>query len=310
MGKVKKRDGLTGGTNYFVPAAPPSPQADGLLGRWANRMRNAQKRIGSNGSSYLNTSEYRRMNGAQQEQFRALSPEGQARVINKGRAFQSATTNGEGYGTYIGRALKDARNRENRTSLGSEVSQTAPMRNSNRQARTSSTSSVQTSQPIQTAQPASPAQTRVTERQSNTPSTSRSTTGVNTSAPKARTVGSLKNTPASGQQKPTTYTIRKGDTLGSIAKRYGVDWRALADANGIDDPNLIYAGVKLKIDPATMGKRNKRKIGIDLSKTENKRKNNNGAPDWKVGEKEINIPTAEEAGYSVNVNFPSLRMLP
>ena len=121
---------------------------------------------------------------------------------------------------------------------------------------------------------------------------------------------SLKDTSAPAKQKATTYTIKKGDTLGSIAKRYGVDWRALAEANGIDDPNLVYAGVKLKINPATMGKRSKRKIGIDLSRTGNKRKNNNGAPDWKVGEREINIPTAEEAGYPVNVDYPSLRMLP
>ena len=264
MGKVKKRDGLTGGTNYGVVAMPPNPQADGLLGRWANRIRNAQKRIGSNGSSYLNTSEYNRMNRAQQEQFRTLSPEGQARVINKGRAFQSATINGEGYGTYIGRALKDARNRENRTSLRSEVSQTVPTRNSNRQARTSSTSPVQTNQPVQTVQPASPAQTR-----------------------KEPVKTSLKDTSAPVKQKATTYTIKKGDTLGSIAKRYGVDWRVLADANGIDDPNLIYAGVKLKIDPATMGKRNKRKVGVNRPRV--------APPGMHAGERTFRTPTRAEA---------------
>ena len=44
-----------------------------------------------------------------------------------------------------------------------------------------------------------------------------------------------------------TYTIRSGDTLGGIAQRQGVSTAALARANGIDDPNRIYAGQVLTI---------------------------------------------------------------
>lgn len=112
---------------------------------------------------------------------------------------------------------------------------------------------------------------------------------------KERTSGSsLRDTKASAQQKATTHTIKKGETLGSIAKKYGVDWRALADANGIDNPNLIYAGVKLKIDPATMGKKNRRKVGV----------NNPKAPGMHLGENNFPTPTREEA---ITTNMPMNR---
>ncbi len=40
----------------------------------------------------------------------------------------------------------------------------------------------------------------------------------------------------------TSYTIRSGDTLSSIAARYHTSVGALAQANGISNPNVIYAG--------------------------------------------------------------------
>lgn len=45
----------------------------------------------------------------------------------------------------------------------------------------------------------------------------------------------------------TTYTVKKGDTLSAIAKKYGTTYQELAKANGIANPNLIYPGQKLKI---------------------------------------------------------------
>ena len=47
-----------------------------------------------------------------------------------------------------------------------------------------------------------------------------------------------------------TYTIRSGDTLGGIARRHGVSAGALARANGISDPDRIYAGQVLTIPGA------------------------------------------------------------
>ena len=43
------------------------------------------------------------------------------------------------------------------------------------------------------------------------------------------------------------YTVKKGDTLSAIAKQYGSTVDDIAKANGISNPNLIYAGQTLNI---------------------------------------------------------------
>ena len=44
-----------------------------------------------------------------------------------------------------------------------------------------------------------------------------------------------------------TYTVKAGDTLSSIATKYGTTWQALKAKNGLHNPNLIYPGQVLKI---------------------------------------------------------------
>lgn len=44
-----------------------------------------------------------------------------------------------------------------------------------------------------------------------------------------------------------TYIVQRGDTLYSIARRYGTTVEAIASANGITNPNLIRVGQKLTI---------------------------------------------------------------
>jgi len=46
---------------------------------------------------------------------------------------------------------------------------------------------------------------------------------------------------------PTSYTVQPGDTLYSIAWRFGVDHRALARANDIRPPYTIYPGQRLRL---------------------------------------------------------------
>lgn len=46
----------------------------------------------------------------------------------------------------------------------------------------------------------------------------------------------------------TTYTVQPGDTLSSIAGRFGTTYTAIAAANGISNPNLIYVGQVLSIN--------------------------------------------------------------
>ncbi|WOJ94592.1 peptidoglycan DD-metalloendopeptidase family protein [Congregibacter variabilis] len=51
------------------------------------------------------------------------------------------------------------------------------------------------------------------------------------------------------------YTVLRGDTLFSIAFRYGLDFRRLAAANGISAPFTIFPGQKLRLaeaDPLTV----------------------------------------------------------
>ena len=56
---------------------------------------------------------------------------------------------------------------------------------------------------------------------------------------------------SSGGASGSTYTVRAGDTLSSIASRYGTTTYALARANGITNVNLIYVGQTLKVSGAT-----------------------------------------------------------
>lgn len=44
-----------------------------------------------------------------------------------------------------------------------------------------------------------------------------------------------------------TYTVKKGDTLSAIGKKYGVSYQDIAKENGISNPNVIYAGQTLNI---------------------------------------------------------------
>jgi LysM repeat protein len=43
------------------------------------------------------------------------------------------------------------------------------------------------------------------------------------------------------------HTVQPGETLSSIAARYGTTWQAIANANNLSNPNQIYVGQKLEI---------------------------------------------------------------
>lgn len=47
--------------------------------------------------------------------------------------------------------------------------------------------------------------------------------------------------------KSVVYTVKSGDTLSAIAKRYGTTYQKIAADNGIKNPNLIRVGQKLTI---------------------------------------------------------------
>jgi LysM repeat protein len=81
--------------------------------------------------------------------------------------------------------------------------------------------------------------------------------------------GGTGSVPATG----TVHVVQRGETLASIARRYGTSVSALVAANGLRNANLIYVGQRLRISgsstggggtsgPSTGGKR---WIDVDLS---------------------------------------------
>lgn len=60
-------------------------------------------------------------------------------------------------------------------------------------------------------------------------------------------------TPDPPPQTVITYKVQWGDTLGGIARRYGTTAAALAQFNGIANPNRIYAGQIIRIPTSSGG---------------------------------------------------------
>lgn len=54
-------------------------------------------------------------------------------------------------------------------------------------------------------------------------------------------------------ERPSHHLVRQGDTLYGIAWRYGLDYRALANWNGIGPPYLIHPGSHLRLFPPEPG---------------------------------------------------------
>ncbi len=53
--------------------------------------------------------------------------------------------------------------------------------------------------------------------------------------------------PPSGPPGTVTYTVRQGDTLQTIARRYSTTWQVIAAANALPNANFVYAGQRLII---------------------------------------------------------------
>ena len=55
------------------------------------------------------------------------------------------------------------------------------------------------------------------------------------------------------------YEVRKGDTLYSIAWKYGVSYRVLADQNNIAPPYVIYPGQALSVSTSKKKNRSRKR---------------------------------------------------
>lgn len=63
-------------------------------------------------------------------------------------------------------------------------------------------------------------------------------------------VGQVLTIPTKGATSSTgnVYTVQRGDTLSGIAAKFGTTYVALAQRNGISNPNLIYVGQQIRIN--------------------------------------------------------------
>lgn len=63
-------------------------------------------------------------------------------------------------------------------------------------------------------------------------------------------VGQVLTIPTTGATATTgkVYTVQRGDTLSGIAAKFGTTYVALAQRNGISNPNLIYVGQQIRIN--------------------------------------------------------------
>lgn len=61
------------------------------------------------------------------------------------------------------------------------------------------------------------------------------------------TVQAIVNERVAQSDSAEVYTVQKGDTLSAIAKKYNTTYQKIAQDNKIQNPNLIYPGMKLKI---------------------------------------------------------------
>ncbi|MFE9935837.1 LysM peptidoglycan-binding domain-containing protein [Streptomyces hirsutus] len=67
----------------------------------------------------------------------------------------------------------------------------------------------------------------------------------------AKRLGSKPSSGGSGASGSGTYTVRKGDTLWSIARAHGTTVPALVDTNGMRDPSHLDVGQKLQLPGGT-----------------------------------------------------------
>lgn len=58
--------------------------------------------------------------------------------------------------------------------------------------------------------------------------------------------GAVKKQPAAAGA-PDRYVVRRGDYLSGVARRFGLDWRRLAELNGLRYPYIIYTGQVLRL---------------------------------------------------------------
>ena len=66
-------------------------------------------------------------------------------------------------------------------------------------------------------------------------------------SPNEVVVGSLIVVPVMGKRNYQYYTVKKGDSIYEIAKKYGIDYNLLLQLNGLDKDDYIYPNQSLML---------------------------------------------------------------
>lgn len=84
---------------------------------------------------------------------------------------------------------------------------------------------------------------------------------------------------------PTLYTVRPGDTLSSIARKYGCEVASLQSANRIGDPKRLQAGAVLQIPTTRLRSETQRPTDKTLTpgSTPPNDRRGSSAPSWSLG---------------------------
>lgn len=83
------------------------------------------------------------------------------------------------------------------------------------------------------------------------PQDTAATTGQTSAQIAAAARGYVAPLPSAAPSKADSYTVRRGDTLSRIAKRFGMSERSLLQVNNIDHPDRIYPGQTLSLSAPT-----------------------------------------------------------
>ena len=73
------------------------------------------------------------------------------------------------------------------------------------------------------------------------------TAGVEASGPGESVTPTVDAAPEPESDESAVYIVQAGDSLLSIARRYGISMDDLITANGLDDPNFVFSGQRLMI---------------------------------------------------------------
>ena len=60
------------------------------------------------------------------------------------------------------------------------------------------------------------------------------------------TIQAIVNSKCGSSSSSKSYTVKSGDTLSGIGAKLGINWKTIADKNGIKSPYTIYPGQVLK----------------------------------------------------------------